>query len=129
MQLRTNTLSTAFRTVPRRLRTTLTKTPCTLHPSEGPRGLRRQLLRRGRANYEKAVSDKTITQKAVVEKAAEDKLAIAKSIVANVAVEEVDAKTKRIRTRRRYNRMYQGTLDLQQLEEKRKHAGFLGGVS
>ena len=33
-------------TVPRRLRTTLTKTPCTLHPSEGPRGFRRQLLRR-----------------------------------------------------------------------------------
>ena len=31
---------------PRRLRTTLTKTPRTLHPSGGPRGLRRQLLRR-----------------------------------------------------------------------------------
>ena len=34
-----------------------------------------------------------------------------------------------IRTRRRCSRMYQGTLDRQQLEEKRKHAGFLGGVS
>ena len=46
MQFRTTTLPTAFRAVPRRLRMTLTKTPRTLHPSGGPRGLRRQLLRR-----------------------------------------------------------------------------------
>ena len=46
MQFRTTTLPTAFRAVPRRLRMTLTKTPRTTHPSGGPRGLRRQLLRR-----------------------------------------------------------------------------------
>ena len=70
-----------------------------------------------------------VAEKVMVEKTAEEKVAIAKSTVENVAVEEVAAKTKRIRTRRRCSRMYQGTLDRQQLEEKRKHAGFLGGVS
>ena len=49
-------------TVPRRLRTTLTKTPRTLHPSGGPHGFRRQLLRRV----------ERLTEKAVVEKAAEE---------------------------------------------------------
>ena len=46
MQFRTTTLPTAFWTVPRRLRMTLTKTSRTLHPSGGPHGFRRQLLRR-----------------------------------------------------------------------------------
>ena len=94
---------------------------------------------------EKAISDKTTTDKAesenVVaegfsaqqvkwwsEKAAEEKMAIAKSTVFNATI-KVAAKRKRIQTRRRCSRMYQGTLDRQRLEEERKHAEFLGGVS
>ena len=167
MQFRTTTLSTAFRTVPRRL----THGDSTHSPPEWRSTWPSQTASaESWANDEKVISDKTTTEKAesenvvaesvsaqqvsteteVVEKAAEEKVTIAKSTVANVAVEEVTAKTnsstktitakqvfrrrasklrKRIRTRRRYSRMYQGTLDRQRLEEERKHAGFLGGVS
>ena len=79
---------------------------------------------------EKAISNKTATEKVVVGKGRrEERVGIVKSTVANVAVEEVAAKTKRLQTRRRCSRMYQGTLDRQRLEEERKHTGFLGGVS
>ena len=104
MQFRITTLSTAFRTVPRRLRMTLTKTPRTFHPSGGPHGFRRQLLRRAermtrkRFRSENVVAESVSAQQVsteteVVGKAAEEKVVIAKSTVANVAVKKVTVKT------------------------------------